>query len=120
MLRILRNLFARSPSPKVIEEREQLYELYFGASPKIYHSTNKIYPHIDVYHFEPSEGRPFHTLITGGMAGYRQSADEASVPRYLGVLGAAILAVFGRRRIRNRSHAIAESSESSRYGEQCP
>lgn len=76
MLKFFRNLFAPSPSPKRIEERETLYERYFGASPKIYHSSNKVFPHIDVYHFEPTPKRPFHTLITGGMADYRQSVDE--------------------------------------------
>jgi Suppressor of fused protein (SUFU) len=76
MLKLFRNLFAQSPSPKVIEKREKLYEQYFGATPKIYHSTNKVFPHIDVYHFEPTQERPFHTLITGGMAEYRQPVDE--------------------------------------------
>jgi hypothetical protein len=76
MLKLFRNLLARSPSPKVIGARETLYGQYFAASPKIYHSTNKVFPHIDVYHFEPTQERPFHTLITGGMANYRQPTDE--------------------------------------------
>jgi hypothetical protein len=83
MLRILRNLFSRPPSPKVITEREGLYAGYFGRAPEIYHSTNKVFPHIDVYHFEPTEGRPFHTLITGGMAEYRQPVHDAAAPERL-------------------------------------
>lgn len=78
MLKLLRNLFARSPSSKVMGEREALYEGYFGVPPKIYHSANKVFPHIDVYHFQPTQDRPFHTLITGGMAEYRQPVDENS------------------------------------------
>jgi hypothetical protein len=82
MLRILRNLFSRPPSPGVIEAREELYARYFEATPQINHSTNKVFPHVDVYHFEPTETRPFHTLITGGMAEYRQPVGDP-VPKRL-------------------------------------
>jgi hypothetical protein len=68
VLKHLRNLFSRAPSPAVIQAREDLYTRYFGAAPEINHSTNRVFPHIDLYHFEPTPARPFHTLITGGMA----------------------------------------------------
>ncbi|MEX0715892.1 MAG: suppressor of fused domain protein [Planctomycetaceae bacterium] len=83
MLRILRNLFSSAPSPSRIEEREQVYQRFFGVPPAIFHSTDRGFPHIDVYHFEPTEARSFHTLITGGMAEYRQPGDEARAPRRL-------------------------------------
>lgn len=76
MLKHLRNIFCPSPSPKLIKQRETMYEQHFGSSPRIYHSTNRVFPHIDVYHFEPGLQRDFHTLITGGMADYRQPVDD--------------------------------------------
>jgi hypothetical protein len=86
MLRILRNLFSRAPSPAVIQAREELYRRCFGATPEINHSTNRVFPHIDIYRFEPTPARPFHTLITGGMAEYQQPVEEDSLPRRLELL----------------------------------
>jgi hypothetical protein len=83
MFKILKNLFARAPSPEVIKAREDLYTQYWGATPEINHSTNRVFPHIDVYHFSPTPARPFHTLITGGMAEYQQPVDEELAPRRL-------------------------------------
>jgi hypothetical protein len=83
MIRILRNLFSSSPSPQVIEKREDLYKSYWGATPEINHSTNRVFPHVDVYHFAPTRTRPYHVLITGGMAEYQQPVDQALAPRRL-------------------------------------
>jgi hypothetical protein len=80
MFKVLRNLLGELSSQDVIQKREAHYEKYFGCAPKIYHSTNEVFPHIDIYHFEPAGERAFHTLITGGMADYRQPKN-GSAPR---------------------------------------
>lgn len=86
MLKILRNLLALSSHPRIIDAREILYKRCFNESPQIYHSTDCVFPHVDVYHFAPSEHRPYHTLITGGMAQYRQPVDGLFAPLRLELL----------------------------------
>lgn len=83
MLRLLRNLFSQAPSPEVIQTREEIYTRHFGAEPAIYHSTNWRFPHVDVYDFPPSATRPFHVLVTGGMAEYLQPAADSAPPARL-------------------------------------
>jgi Suppressor of fused protein (SUFU) len=85
MLRLLRNLFAPAPSPEVIGERERRYESYFGAPPKVYHSKNKVFPHIDVYHFfaeYPAQYQTFfdafHTVPIGS-----RLTDTAEISAFL-------------------------------------
>jgi hypothetical protein len=80
LLRIVRNLLGPAPSPRVIKSREEVYIRNFGAGPSIYHSTNWVFPHVDIYDFAPATTRPFHVLITGGMAEYRQPVEEAAGP----------------------------------------
>src|SRR5688572_22340521 len=82
MMKFLRNLFASwpAPSPKTIAGRERVYVDHFSSSPEIFHSTDQVFPHVDVYHFKPDERRNQHTLITGGMAEYRQPVDGDASP----------------------------------------
>jgi hypothetical protein len=86
MLKRLRNFFAHSSHPKVIEAREALYKQVFNESPQTYHSTDCVFPHVDVYHFSPVVNRPYHTLITGGMAHYRQAVNGPTAPLRLELL----------------------------------
>lgn len=82
MFKFLKNLFARAPSPRIIEAREAVYARHFGVDPTIYHSTDWKFPHVDVYEFAPNGSRQFHVLVTGGMSEYRQPvADDAGPAR---------------------------------------
>jgi len=53
-------------SPDNTLYREAVYEELFGKYDVAYHQTDDETPHIDVYHYPPSEGRAFSTIITGG------------------------------------------------------
>ncbi len=52
-----------------IEKREAAYEQMFGKYALVYDDEFPgLVPHIDVYVHEPSVGRDFYTLVTGGMS----------------------------------------------------
>ncbi len=56
-----------------LEARESHYQQFFGAlKHPVMHSTDLKPVHIDIYQFEPTSGRPFWTLISGGMSNDRQ------------------------------------------------
>ena len=80
MLRILRNLFAPAPSARIIKAREETYIRHFGAEPTVYHSTNWVFPHVDIYVFAPTAVRPWYALVTGGMAEYQQPVADNAAP----------------------------------------
>ena len=50
------------------EEREAYYAELWGAYGWVSHEVISLDPHIDVYVHEPSAGRDFHRLVTGGMS----------------------------------------------------
>lgn len=64
------------PSAHLVLAREQAYGRYFGGEHTVSHELLPLVPHIDVYAFEPTEERPFYTLITGGMSDLPQHAPE--------------------------------------------
>lgn len=70
----------------MVKQRELLYTGCFGSSPSIYHSTDRMYPHVDIYHFAPFNSRSYHVLITGGMADYCQPVDVANYPARIELL----------------------------------
>jgi Suppressor of fused protein (SUFU) len=52
-----------------IEKREAAYQQMFGKYALVYDDEFPgLVPHIDVYVYEPSVGRDFYTLVTGGMS----------------------------------------------------
>ena len=60
-----------------LEAREQHYQRFFGPmTQKVMHSTDVKRVHIDLYQFEPTQDRPYWTLITSGMSDERQIAPE--------------------------------------------
>lgn len=59
------------------EAREAHYIKTFGPITRnVHHSTDLKPVHIDIYEFEPTEGRPYWTLITSGMSNMRQLPKE--------------------------------------------
>ena len=51
------------------EDREEVYERFFGPCEGVDHEIAPLVPHVDVYLFKPGyEGRDFCTLVTGGMS----------------------------------------------------
>ncbi|MEQ8820401.1 MAG: suppressor of fused domain protein [Sumerlaeia bacterium] len=65
-----RSLFGFSEEDTLphIEQREAVYAELFGEDFNVNHELIPMVPHLDVYIFEPTEQRPFYTLITGGMS----------------------------------------------------
>jgi hypothetical protein len=60
--------------PDLIKQREDHYARFLGPlDQQIKHSTDEKLVHVDIYTFIPTEERPFHTLITGGMSNQRQN-----------------------------------------------
>jgi hypothetical protein len=59
-----------------VKVREETYGRYFGDEFTVSHELLPLVPHIDVYTFEPTDERPFYTLITGGMSDQPQHAPE--------------------------------------------
>ena len=51
-----------------IEERELIYDQFFGESDTVLHELIPLIPHIDVYRFPPNSERNFYTFVTGGMS----------------------------------------------------
>lgn len=50
-------------------QREEVYKKLFGNNFKVSHELVVMHPHIDVYLYPPRRpGRPFYTLVTGGMS----------------------------------------------------
>ncbi len=80
VFRFLRNLLTPSPSLETLEARDACYSAYFGEATNMYHSTNRVFPHIDLYHYGPTDARPFHIILTGGMAEYRQPVQYDDEP----------------------------------------
>lgn len=59
--------------------REEHYQRFFGSiTQDIMHSTDAKQVHVDIYQFEPTQDRPFWTLITSGMSNQRQPELEDS------------------------------------------
>ena len=72
---VTRNSSERDP----IAIREEHYERHFGRmSDAVAHSTDKNTVHVDIYQFEPSEARPYWTLVTGGMSDLPQRIPSAA------------------------------------------
>lgn len=63
-------------------ERETAYDRLFETCQRVHHETVPLVPHIDIYDYEPTKERPFHTLVTGGM-----SDLPMKVPRQVGRQG---------------------------------
>ncbi|MHC4884757.1 MAG: suppressor of fused domain protein [Planctomycetota bacterium] len=62
-----------------ISIREEHYVEHLGElTQKVMHSTDQKFPHVDIYQFEPTEERPYWTLITGGMSNERMHIPEES------------------------------------------
>jgi hypothetical protein len=57
-----------APTDPDRESREQLYSEVFGPIASVFHETAQRGAHIDVYKFEPREGRQYFTYVTGGMS----------------------------------------------------
>jgi suppressor of fused protein SUFU len=67
-----------------IEKRESVYRQMFGEYALVYDDEFAgLVPHIDVYVHEPSEGRDFYTLVTGGMSDLPMNVpdDAPKAPR---------------------------------------
>ena len=61
-----------------IETREAAYQQMFGRYAVVYDDDFPgLVPHIDVYVHEPSVGRDFYTLVTGGMSDLPMSCPTA-------------------------------------------
>jgi|SRR5687767_5608291 hypothetical protein len=59
--------------PDFIDQREAHYQRFFGRLDQpVIHSLDVKSVHVDIYQFAPDAGRPFWTLITGGMSDRRQ------------------------------------------------
>jgi hypothetical protein len=68
----------------LIVKREAVYRQMFGDYAGIYDDEFAgLVPHIDVYVHEPSEGRDFYTLVTGGMSDLPMNVpdDAPKAPR---------------------------------------
>ena len=58
-------------------QRKNHYKQHFGEiDVPIYHSTDDIDPHIDIYQFPPSDDRRYWTFITGGMSNLPQTLPD--------------------------------------------
>ncbi|MCG6155072.1 suppressor of fused domain protein [Rubinisphaera margarita] len=65
-----------SDDPRMLA-REAHYQRFLGPmNDNVMHSTDVKPVHIDIYQFEPTEERPYWTLITGGMSDQRQIQPE--------------------------------------------
>jgi hypothetical protein len=50
-------------------KRDEVYTKLFGKAENVSHELAVMFPHIDVYIYPPRRsGRPFYTLVTGGMS----------------------------------------------------
>lgn len=66
---------AKDDTSELMKAREAHYAAHFGPiNQPVMHSKDRQDPQIDVYQFEPTEERPYWTLITGGMSDDRQPA----------------------------------------------
>ena len=67
-----------------LEARERHYQKFFGPLTRhVVHSTDVKPVHIDIYQFEPIQGRSYWTLVTGGMSNERQlDPDQAEVAEH--------------------------------------
>jgi hypothetical protein len=74
--------FADESNAIAVEERERVYEQVFGASDFVYHEMVPFVPHVDIYRFPPTDGRPFFTFVTGGMSDLRMSSPEELGPGF--------------------------------------
>jgi hypothetical protein len=54
--------------PILIEAVSRHVERYVGPIDFVFHQTDSDFVHVDVHHVPPAEERPFHTLVTSGMA----------------------------------------------------
>jgi hypothetical protein len=54
--------------PVLIDGVSRHVERYVGPIDFVFHETDSGIVHVDVHHVPPDEGRPFHTLVTTGMA----------------------------------------------------
>jgi hypothetical protein len=68
--------FLRKSVDERREKREKLYEKMFGKIESVYHEMVPMVPHVDVYVFAPKRGRPFCTLVTGGMSDLRMKVPH--------------------------------------------
>ena len=59
-----------------MDSRERLYSEVFGPIATVFHETEQRGAHIDVYKFDPREGRDFFTYATGGMSTLDQPGLE--------------------------------------------
>lgn len=58
------------------EKFEEHIETYIGPITMVFHEIISHLVHIDVYHIEATEERPFHTLITHGMSDLAMNTPE--------------------------------------------
>jgi hypothetical protein len=60
-----------------LDLREEHYTKFFGSLDEtIIHPSNEMSVHVDVYRVQPSNERPYWTLITGGMSDARQNIPK--------------------------------------------
>ena len=65
------------------EEREDLYDKFFGNSEYVYHESMPVIPHIDIYAYEPGyKDRDFWTIVTSGMSNKRMNVPDQLLPEY--------------------------------------
>lgn len=74
------------PEEMCLEEISDHIERHIGPIKMVFHEILSDTVHIDVHHVEPSDGRPFHSLITSGMSDLPMKTPHPDMPRYLELL----------------------------------
>jgi hypothetical protein len=68
--------FTEESTLELVQLRETVYGELFGESDTVFHELLPLVPHIDVYRFQPSNGRDFYTFVTGGMSDLPMSSPK--------------------------------------------
>lgn len=74
------------PEEMCLEEISDHIERHIGPIKMVFHEILSDTVHIDVHHVEPSEDRPFHSLITSGMSDLPMRTPNPEVPQHLELL----------------------------------
>ena len=74
--------FAAESNGALVQQREDVYDKFFGDCETVLHEMIPFVPHVDVYRFSPNASRDFYTYVTGGMSDLPMASPPEAGPGF--------------------------------------